>query len=142
MRTSRTGWARGACWPIRCPGSSARGFRKAGDPIPSRTLTLYRGVSGRGAARRGTGLSWTANPDVARWFAGRDVYGADCGDGAAPALYRLQVDSRSVLTHLITRGEDEFLVDPKGTKPTLFEHVTREGFERACARLRDASVKS
>src|SRR6266511_1909234 len=39
-------------------------LRAAGDPLPGPgPFTLYRGVSGRGAARRIRGLSWTADLD-------------------------------------------------------------------------------
>jgi hypothetical protein len=118
-------------------------LRDAGDPIPPGMLTLYRGVSGRAEPQRRTaGLSWTANPDVARWFAGRAAYVSTPRNGANPAVYRLRIHSRSVLAHVSARGEDEFLVAVDALQPKLFEQVTRERFEAACARLRDASVKS
>lgn len=45
-------------------------FRAAGHPLPSSgPFTLYRGVAGEGAKRRERGLSWTADPELAWWYA-------------------------------------------------------------------------
>jgi hypothetical protein len=99
-------------------------------------------VSGRAEPQRRTaGLSWSANPDVARWFAGRAAYGSTHRNGANPAVYRLRIHSRTVLAHVTARGKDEFLVAVESAQPKLYERVTREVFDAACARLRDASVK-
>jgi len=64
-------------------------LRAAGDPLPSvGPFTLYRGVSGRGRARRVRGISWTSSLEKAIWFAHRF---ASLGD---PAVFRLVVAAR------------------------------------------------
>ena len=44
-------------------------LRAAGDPLPGAgPFTVYRGVAGRGPARRVRGLSWTDDVEKAAWF--------------------------------------------------------------------------
>lgn len=46
-------------------------LRGAGNPLPHEgPFTLYRGVSGKGRARRVRGLSWTASREHAWWHVG------------------------------------------------------------------------
>lgn len=46
-----------------------------GDPLPgSGPYRLYRGVAGRGPARRVRGFAWTFDREQAQWFADRYAY--------------------------------------------------------------------
>jgi hypothetical protein len=82
-------------------------LRAAGDPLPGvGPYTLYRGVAGRGAARRLRGFSWTASYERAVWFAER---GASWGL-PWPAVYQCAVPKRAVLAYTNEREEEEFLV--------------------------------
>lgn len=65
-------------------------FRRADYPRPSRSLTLYRGAV---AAQRG-GMSWTADPEMARWFATRRV---NFGGASAAHVYRADAPPAAVL---------------------------------------------
>ena len=76
----------------------------AGDPLPGPgPFTLYRGVAGRGAARRVRGLSWTASLDRAKFFASRFSL-------HDPAVFRATVTERDVLAYVNDRNEQEFIV--------------------------------
>jgi hypothetical protein len=82
----------------------------AGDPLPDgERFTIYRGVAGRGPARRIGGLSWTDDLERARWFANRFAGLHD------PAVYVLEVARADVLayTHQGGRKEQEFIVIPE-----------------------------
>jgi hypothetical protein len=89
-------------------------LRAAGDPLPGPgPFTVYRGVAGRGAARRVRGLSWTTLAERARWFA--DRYGKYLHD---PAVYRVTIQETSVLAYSNAREEQEFVVQlPADAKP-------------------------
>jgi hypothetical protein len=91
----------------------------AGDPLPGPgPFLLYRGVAGRGSARRVRGLSWTASLDRARFFARRYPELHD------PAVFRVTVSAEHVLAYTNERKEEEFLVIlPKRTRPVLHERV-------------------
>ena len=79
-------------------------LRAAGAPLPGPgPFTLYRGVAGRGAARRVRGYSWTSSLEKATWFARR--FGLD-----DPAVFRVVASSGWVLVYFKERGEEEFLV--------------------------------
>lgn len=79
-------------------------LRAAGDPLPgSEPFRLYRGVAGRGSARHIRGISWTASPDCAAWFARRYHL-------PAPAVLRIEVEARHVLAYVASRGEQEFVI--------------------------------
>ncbi|RJR43987.1 MAG: hypothetical protein C4576_13785 [Desulfobacteraceae bacterium] len=88
-------------------------LRTAGDPIPdASTFTLYRGVSGRGPARRVNGISWTESPNVAAWFANRFK---ELGD---PAVFRVTVSRDQVMACCNEREESEYLLRlPLPVKP-------------------------
>ena len=76
----------------------------AGDPLPAPgPYTLYRGVAGRGRARRIQGYSWTASKKEAQWFATR----FDLPD---PAVFRTVVDSDDVFAYCNDRQEQEFVL--------------------------------
>jgi hypothetical protein len=81
-------------------------LREAGDPLPAPgPYTLYRGVAGRGAARRVRGLSWTGSLECATWFAER---AADFG-WADPAVFQAVVSDSEVLSYTNDRNEDEYI---------------------------------
>lgn len=93
-------------------------LRAAGDPLPGPgPFTLYRGVSGKGKARRVRGLSWTASRDIAWWFAKR--YTRLCPDYFTdPAVFEVTVDAVEVLVYTQYSNEQEFIVDlPDSIKP-------------------------
>ena len=91
-------------------------LRAAGDPLPGMgPFTMYRGVAGRGPARRVRGLSWTASAQQAWWFA--DRYAQVC-DLADPAVFCMTVPEDAVLTYSNARQEEEFLVlVPRAARP-------------------------
>lgn len=83
-------------------------LRVAGQPLPhDGPFTLYRGVAGRGEARRVKGISWTGDPDRAKWFA--DRWGLH-----DPAVYTVTVQESTVLAYVVERNEDEYLLWPYG----------------------------
>jgi hypothetical protein len=98
----------------------------AGDPLPSSgPFTLYRGVAGRGRARRVRGVSWTGNIENAIWYAKR-FQGGDEPDPelADPAVFKVVVEAKHVMARLDAsyRNEDEYLVLlPKETKVVRME---------------------
>lgn len=87
-------------------------LRNEGDPLPGTgPFTVYRGVAGHGLARRVRGLSWTASPEQAAWFAGR----LELHD---PAVFRVTVDENRVLAYSNERYEQEFIVSlPQSLRP-------------------------
>jgi hypothetical protein len=87
-------------------------LRAAGDALPGQgPFTVYRGVSGIGAARRVRGISWTASEERAWWFARRFFY-------ENPAVYRTAINDADILAYSNARDEREFLVRlPDGNKP-------------------------
>jgi hypothetical protein len=79
-------------------------LRAAGGPLPGTgPFVLYRGVAGHGARRRLRGLSWTTDPERARWFALRVFL-------PHPAVIRVTVDASAVLAYVNDREEREFVV--------------------------------
>jgi hypothetical protein len=72
-----------------------------------RDVTVYRGVAGRGSARRVRGLSWTFSLEVAAWFAHR---GSTIFRLPDPAVYQLIVPEHQVLAYSDGRREGELLV--------------------------------
>lgn len=91
----------------------------AGAPLPGPgPFLLYRGVAGRGSARRVRGLSWTASLDRARFFARRYPELLD------PAVFRVTVSAEHVLAYTNERQKEEFpVILPKRTRPVLHERV-------------------
>jgi hypothetical protein len=105
-------------WPMRklkaMFDEADRGrLRAAGSPLPSAgPFTLYRGVAGRGRARRVRSLSWTTSFERAAWFACRYK------DPHDPAVYRLSVSEEAVLAYINDREEQEFIVSvPSSARP-------------------------
>src|SRR5262249_11666432 len=82
-------------------------------------FTLYRGVAGRGRARRVRGISWTADPDTASWFAYRysgHLFGLS-NALESPAVFRGIFDEPDILAYINDRNEEDFIVDvPKGAR--------------------------
>ena len=79
-------------------------LRACGDPLPGPgPFTVYRGVAGRGSARRIPGLSWTGSPTKAAWFAERLLL-------PDPAVFTVTVDADAVLAYSNARREDEYVV--------------------------------
>ena len=103
---TRTNWS---FWPfseIRYLFSIAdrKKLIEAGDPLPGDgPFTVYRGVSGRGVARRIRGISWTSSMERAIWFANRDP------SLEKPAVFEAIVDKSLVLAYCEDRQESEFL---------------------------------
>lgn len=80
----------------------------AGDPLPGPgPFTLYRGVAGRGAARRIRGLFWTDRLDKARWFAD---WHAEQRGLADPTVFRLVVPLPWIFAYSNARQESDFIV--------------------------------
>jgi hypothetical protein len=69
-------------------------------------LTVYRGVAGRGAARRIAGRSWTDDLDAACWFAIRF-------DLQSPAVYTGELAAHDVWAFVTDRSEREFIGQPR-----------------------------
>jgi hypothetical protein len=85
-------------------------LKQAGDPLPGPgPFRIYRGVGGRGPARRVCGFSWTGSLERARWFADRAV-GWGLHD---PGVYQITVDESYVFAYVGShRNEAEFIVMP------------------------------
>ena len=68
-------------------------------------FTLYRGVSGKGAARRVRGVSWTDDLDKAKWWANRlsILY-------EHPAVHEVVVPAKHILLFTNERNEREYIV--------------------------------
>ena len=74
----------------------------AGDPLPGPgPFTIFRGVAGKGRARRVRGFSWTALREKAQWFAERLTF-------ADPAVFQVTVGVDDVLAYRNERDEQEF----------------------------------
>ena len=78
-------------------------LRALGDPLPADPpWTVYRGVAGKGKARRVRGWSWTSDLEQARWFANRFPELSD------PAVFSASVGREQVLFYTNDRDEKEF----------------------------------
>ena len=104
-------------------------LRAAGQPLPGEgPFTLYRGVAGRGPARRVRGISWTASMERARWFAN---WYADRFRLENPCIYRTSASQEHVLACSNDRQEDEFLVLlPSDHEVTIHERLASAPAER------------
>lgn len=91
-------------------------LRLAGDPIPKcDSVILYRGISGRGSARRVSGISWTKSLNVAAWFA---YHHFDWEYFENPTVYKIKVDPKYIIAALDGRDEKEcLLLPPLPVKP-------------------------
>ena len=108
----------------------------AGQPLPGLgPFTIYRGVAGKGAARRKRGISWTSSIARARWFAAWYVDRYKLSD---PSVYRTVVEKKQVLAYSDDRKEEEFLVLlPSNHRIELFERLS----DTAVAESLDAELK-
>lgn len=110
----------------------------AGDPLPGPgPFQLYRGVGGRGPARRIRGYSWTSDRRVAEWFANRaQLYGL-----ANPTVYAATIPAEHVLFYHVERQECDFLVKLPRDFPFEKVPMTMSPAElRKWAEARDASA--
>ena len=88
-----------------CDWADRDRLRAAGDPLPDPgPFRLYRGVHGRGPARKVRGLHWTSSPSTAAWFAARWPGVHD------PAVFVVTVPESVVLAYVGDRGEEDYLV--------------------------------
>jgi len=89
-----------------------------GDPLPGPgPFTIFRGVAGKGRARRVRGLSWTGSLKKAQWFARRGAWLLS-GQIADPAVFQVTVGIEDVLAYSNEREEQEFIVLlPDSAKP-------------------------
>jgi hypothetical protein len=77
-------------------------LKEAADPLPpGDVFTIYRGVNGRGGARRPSGASWSLSPGVAAWFACRELQ--------SPAVYIATIPRDAVLFYTNEREEREIV---------------------------------
>jgi hypothetical protein len=76
-----------------------------GDPVPSKPIEVYRGVSDCRHRSYIRGLSWTMNPNTAAWFATRLTQ-----PGSTPAVYSLQVKPEEILCITNQRNEEEVII--------------------------------
>lgn len=74
----------------------------ADEPLPIGELTVYRGAR---TPRHRLGLSWTLEPERARFFAQRFTAGTG-------VVYVAHVDAEAVLAYFTSRNEAEVIVDP------------------------------
>jgi hypothetical protein len=104
-------------------------LRQAGALLPGAgPFTLYRGVAGRGAARRIRGVSWTLSFETAKWFAMR--FAMLLPWATQLAVFQIVIDAKAVLAYVTDRSEEEFLVllrpDDKVTRVWTKEHGSRQ----------------
>lgn len=78
-------------------------LRALGEPLPERPITVYRGVTCSKFGPRG--MSWTANPNTAAWFASRFP-----AAGRNPAVYSLLVRPDQILYMTNARNEEEVVI--------------------------------
>ena len=92
-------------------------LRAVGSPLPGPgPFTIYRGVAGKGRARRVRGLSWTASMHQAWWFASGRAWHGRLAD---PAVFRVTVPEKDVWTYCNDRQEEEFIIRlSTRTRPT------------------------
>jgi hypothetical protein len=132
-RVNNNSWPLPVLRSLFCTIADREKLRLIGPPLlGSGPFRLYRGVAGRGVARRTAGLSWTANLNAACWFAMRF---ADVLDD--PAVYEYMADESEVLCRHNERNEDEYLLDVG--RPKL---VNRMGLSRTDMQHRAALWQS
>ena len=113
-------------------------LRAAGGPLPGTgPFTVYRGVSGRGRARRVRGLSWTASKEKAQWFAERGAHWSL----ANPAVLCVVIAEGDVLAYVNDRQEEEFVILlPSSARPAQVEKVALNNMARFDTRWREQIV--
>lgn len=84
-----------------------------GSEQPTEPITLYRGGSANFGGTEG--LSWTSDPEKARWFAYR--FGT-----AGRAVWVATVEPDQVLARFGRRNESEYVIDPLRLEPVEYAH--------------------
>ena len=74
------------------------------------TIMIFRGVNKHNESSVGTALSWTLNPETAKWFANR------FDDKHEGKVYCQTVNKSDVLAFFNTRNETEVLIRPTGNE--------------------------
>lgn len=125
-RTNNAGWSVPALRDLFATADRER-LRAAGDPLPGAgPFTVYRGVAGRGRARRVRGLSWTTSQERAQWFAARFAALAL----ADPAVYQVVIIEGDVLAYVNDRQEEEFVILlPPSARPARLGQLRLDGRE-------------
>lgn len=77
------------------------------DTLPE-TIMIFRGVNKHNESSVGTALSWTLNPETAKWFANR------FDDKHEGKVYCQTVNKSDVLAFFNTRNEMEVIIRPTG----------------------------
>jgi hypothetical protein len=80
-----------------------------------KTLQVYRGFHNDG---REHGLSWTANPITAKWFARRHAQ-----SGEVPRVATGTIDKKSVIAFFNGRSETEMVIFPENVRDVTIEEV-------------------
>jgi hypothetical protein len=105
-------------------------LRTCGDPLPGTgPFVVFRGVSGMGRRRIVRGLSWTADLDVACWFAMRhsfDNWKRPVQSCVGPAVYVSKLPERSVYFFTDERKEKEFVGRPARCSRLQIDRVEME----------------
>ena len=88
----------------------------AGDVIAvkAQTITLFRGISGKGEMRNIRGMSWTDDVNIACHFARRwcNCTNPKIWDWANdPAVYRVTIPMKDVRCYTDAKGEREYVLD-------------------------------
>jgi len=73
-----------------------------GDALPTKPITVYRGISHSGHKEWIRGLSWTTNPNTAAWFATRKPR-----PGRFPAVYSILARPKDILLMTNVRAEED-----------------------------------
>ena len=81
-----------------------------GDPVPSKPIKVFRGVTDRRRRRYIRGLSWTTNPNTAAWFATDYFRPNSPRPGSIPAVYSLWVKPEQILHITNEREEEEIII--------------------------------
>jgi hypothetical protein len=128
-RVNNNSWPLPVLRSLFCTIADREKIRLIGPPLPGPgPFHLYRGVAGRGVARRTAGISWTANLNAACWFAMRF---ADVLDD--PAVYEYTADESEVLCRHNERNEDEYLLDVSRPKLVNRMRLSRSDLQHRAA---------
>ena len=76
-----------------------------GDALPTKPITVYRGIADCGHCEWIRGLSWTTNPNTAAWFAKRYTR-----PERTPAVYSIRARPENILLVTNCRAEQEVVL--------------------------------
>lgn len=94
-------------WALILSRADKSRLRACGQPLPTgESHILYRGTPDSTVKINRRGISWTANPNTAAWFA-LELFSRP---QKAPAVYQLVVPESLVYFYMNDRGEQEFVV--------------------------------